>query len=416
MTHSKSIIHLLTTSDDNAASITPIVSPVSLPLTVVSFRGTEGLSLHNECRIHEVTLTWQQLADHFECESNSTELSEHMKHQRDVSEKDARVKAMIAYVKERPDTLFPSLTIFVNQAKVINRQNILNDIHLETIQIDADASRLICDGQGRTTAIKALLREYPDMGTRTISTKLIVTETKDLYEASAIIRQAFADLNGQTKKPDTSLSSYFDESKAFSRLVKDVVECQLNIEGIDAPILMRKLISLNGTIKAGQLYTLNQFSQSLCALLGTTKSKLNEALKDEDSYQSTKYLAVTFFTKAFAALPLKQLWHTAPETYTAHHKSMMFTRDLFLKGLSHLGRSMLEESMVSEDGKVNWAALDVLKTLPLTTLDDPLWLNNQIAWKDDSMKVKSVKIYKASDKKIGRVLCQKCRVFPTLDI
>lgn len=79
----------------DAASITPIVSPVNLPLTVASFRGTEGLSLHNECRIHEVALTWQQLADHFECESNSTQLSEHIKHQRDVSEKDARVKGVM---------------------------------------------------------------------------------------------------------------------------------------------------------------------------------------------------------------------------------------------------------------------------------------------------------------------------------
>lgn len=390
--------------------ITPIVSPCGQPLELFGFAGREGLSQWTDCDIFEVVMTWQQLADQFECEANSDQIPEYLKHQRDVSVKDARVKGMISYL-DRNETLFPSLIIFVN--RVSSLQTPMDAI--KRLCLQPQAERLICDGQGRTTCIKAVLPNQPEFADRTVAVKLIVTNSDSLYDekTSTLIKQVFSDVNGQTKKPDTSLSMYFDMSRPLSRMMKEVLEETLLVEG--NPVVMRDLIALNGKIKDGQIYTLKQYTDAVPVLFNQSAKTLNDMLKNEQSYAMTKEITVRFFREAFAQLPLANIVSLKGAEFKKLYKDAMFTKALFLKGLAYLGCSMFDEQL-SEGREVNWKALTVLPSLPLDTLDAPLWLDHKVCWADDEKGTAVAKIYKQSDRKIARILCQKCRVFPTMDI
>jgi len=394
-------------------ALKPIVSPINQALSVSLFEGVEGLSMNTQCSIYETRLRWKDLAQQFESEANSDLVGEEFKHQRDVSANDTRVKGIRNYLETRTDTLFPGIIIFVNNLDITNSIELNNGDRVLEANIPSDAHRLICDGQGRFTTVSEVLKSHPEWNDFTIGAKIICTNTSTLNEASSIIRQTFSDVNGHTLKPNTSLSMYFDTAKPFSRMIKEIIESDITVNGSTSQL--RNLISLNGSIKKGQLWTLKQFSDSFPVLFGSTPKALNESLEDSDLYESTKQVGVEFYRRILSQLPLEELFVSDNKQFNDIHKRSMFTKALFSKALGYVGRSLYEESINSEQ-PIDWSKLDKLATLPLDTIESEVWIKSQVSWCDDSKGFPIVKIHKSSDKKIARVLCQACRIFPTLDI
>jgi DNA sulfur modification protein DndB len=181
------------------------------------------------------------------------------------------------------------------------------------------------------------------------------------------------------------------------------------------PRQLRDLIALNGKIKTGQLWTLKQYTDAVPLLFNQSVAELNKLLVDEDAYCQTKNLTADFFKRVLQVIKFDKFFELNDKDFKAKHKSAMFSKALFVKGLVYLGQSMFEEAFTSSE-EIDWTVLEALKTVPLDTLSDDLWIKHNVCWIDSDTKIKSVKIHKSSDKKIARVLCKVCRVFPSMDI
>ena len=175
---------------------------------------------------YEGVMTFAELATHLSIEENSDSLSEQLKKQRDVDK--SRVSGLKDYWGKSTGTVFPNMTFFANRLEELDHHSISDKI-IVTAKLNKNADRFICDGQGRTTFIKELLSDPKNAqySGHTIALKLIITHTEDLRTPKAvkIIRQVFSDYHVSLKKPNKSVSKYFDTSTPFSRLLSNLLGC-----------------------------------------------------------------------------------------------------------------------------------------------------------------------------------------------
>lgn len=398
----------------NDLSQIDMVSPCNQDLRLVMLQAKEGLSESTQCDIYETTLFYEELAQHFELEKNSDQVNEYDKCQRDVD--GARIKGVTGYFQDREDTTLPSICVFVNSLEKVEQHTIANKLVVEAT-LSRSAFRFICDGQGRTGTIKSLLQnpKYEALKSHTIAAKVIVTNTTTLSEASARLRQVFSDYNGKTKTPSTSISLYFDSSKPFSNLLREIVT-NTYLPSINRPL--SAIIAANGTVKPGQLWTYKQFSSYITQYLNATESEMNKVIATSDIMVKTKAQLEIFILNTIDRLPIAELINSSSQV--SYHAKALYTKALFANGLAHVARSLVEQALANMDDSVStpvidWSKLDQLTSLPITNMADKLWLTYGVCYKEETGK-QTVKIMKGCDKIIARVLCNSLSIMPNRDL
>lgn len=129
-----------------------------------------------------------------------------------------RIPAMTNYILEqREKYVFSSLTACIDgKSSFIGIGESKHEQRIGTLTIDEDAEIYITDGQHRSAAIQAALREDPSLGDETISVVFFVNKSLDERQ------RIFKDLNYYSKKTDGSLSITYDD-KPDAILSKSVI-------------------------------------------------------------------------------------------------------------------------------------------------------------------------------------------------
>jgi DGQHR domain-containing protein len=374
-----------------------ITSPLNKALGLTLFTAKQAFGSKHNVDIFEGMITFKEFHDHFVAEKNSNEINEQYKLQRDVSEKDSRVKGIIEYIKNGA-SIFPGVTVFVTKLTVKENYTIGNK-EIVQAELAADTPRMAGDGQGRLTAINALMaslseEEIVELSQYTLAAKIIVTHTQTLYEARHIIRTTFSDYHISLKKPSSSLSLYFS-SDPYGRFMQDMLS--VTVKGV--PLI--EWISLKGKITNKQAWTLAMFANFIQTALGKSKGTLNRELASDECYEQTSLLMKKVLAEVFDTLPLEVLLGDNVKTIKQAHDKALFTKALFLTGLGYMVRSLLEDAIIN-----NALSFDVLKGLILLPLTDKTCPTlKEIGVIDEQNKIIS-----KSDKIIAKYLCRKLRV------
>ncbi|NRA79464.1 MAG: DGQHR domain-containing protein [Pseudoalteromonas sp.] len=370
-----------------------ITSPCNKPLHVVLFKSKEGIEQRG-VQCYEGVMTFKELVDHFKAEKGSEEIGEVDKKQRDVDTK--RVNGLKQYWTTSQGTVFPNITLFANSLSLKNSVTVGNKLIIEAT-LEKNADRFIADGQGQQAFIDWLLSDESntEFEDHTISFKLIVTQTESLSTPKAvqIIRQLFADYHVKLTKPNSSISKHFDNSTVLSRLMNDCLELQ-----VDSYKLKSK-IALHGKIKAGHIWTFQQFTTMMQKFLNLTNSTASKQITDEAQYEGALNLCRSYLTCIFKLLPIENI------TSTQDHEKAMFTRAIFANALGYVGRSLMDEMLL--DNSITWERIN-LKGIPIEDKSDSFWLEANVTMKDKG----TIKIIKSTDTRIGSLICRKLRIYP----
>jgi len=377
-----------------------MTSPAGTALQVVLSKSKEGIERLG-VKTYEGLFTFKQLADHFQIEAPSGEMSEAYKKQRDVDAR--RILGLKNYWHNSEGPVFPSMTIFANCLTVLETI-VIGDREIVRAELGADADRFIGDGQGRTTFIKWLVAhadadaEFLDF---TINVKLIVTNSVNLSVPSAtrIIRQVFSDYHCSVVKPNKSISKLFDTATPYAQLLNALLELPA-----DEGRIIKDRIALHGKIKQGHLCTFDQFTGVIQRFLKVTPATANKQLSEPENYSLSFELCRDFLSRVFAILPVAKL-----DTGEVTHENAMFTKAIFLNALGYVGRSLLDELLL--DDKVSWDKLSEL-SIPLVCKNDAYWQKQKVTMVDDG----SVKIIKGTDRRIGAIICRELRIYPCLEL
>lgn len=371
-------------------------SPAQSPLNLVLIKTNEAIGRRG-VSTYETTLSFKQLAAHFQVEANVDVLGEELKRQRDVE--DSRILALKRYWLKSEGAVFPSMTIFVNTLTIGATHEIGDRVLVEAV-LEMDSDRFIADGQGRTTFIQYLLANMSGCDDFTIATKVIVTHTESLSvePAATIIRQLFSDYHINLKRPNRSISKCFDKSSPLARLCLELLEVQVGASATP----LKKRIALHGKIRLGHIWTYDQFTGLISKFLGVAPSVANKQLADDAVYQQSLALCSAFLNQVGQILPFEML---DTPNFLEVHEQMMFTKAIFATAIAYVGKSVVEEMLV--DDSRNWSALRSL-SLPICSKDDKLWQTHNVTMVDDG----KVKIIKATDRRIGSLICRELRIFP----
>jgi DNA sulfur modification protein DndB len=350
---------------------------------------------------YEATLTYRELAEHFQVEQNSDTMEESAKRQRDVGA--TRVNGLKRYWATSAGVVFPSMTLFASSINVIARHAIAGKALVEAL-LEANTDRFISDGQGRTTFIKWLLNtpEAASCETYTIAFKLVVTNTATLQDekASTVMKQLFADYHKNLIKPNKSVSKLFDSSTPFARLQNELLETPFGDKTFG------ERIALHGKIKRGTLWTYDQFTNMISKFIGFSATQANKELADDNVYHDVLSLCRDWLSKIGQILPAHLL---DTDNYLEVHESCMFTKAIFAAALGFVGKSIVEEML--QNPSMTWDVLAPL-SMPITSKEDKFWQVHKVTLNDADR----VKIIKGTDKRIGSLICRELRVYPCLEL
>ncbi|WP_445766739.1 DGQHR domain-containing protein [Rheinheimera sp.] len=377
-----------------------MTSPAGKPLLLLLTKTCEPIEKLG-VETYEATLTYQELAEHFQVEANSDVLSEDMKRQRDVDA--TRVNGLKRYWSTSAGAVFPSMTFFASSINVKAQHSIAGKALVEAV-LEADADRFISDGQGRTTFIKELLASQAGEGCEnyTIAFKLVVTNTPTLNapKAVTVIRQLFCDYHINLRKPNKSVSKLFDSSTPFARLQSELLSTQFGSKTLG------ERIALHGKIKRGTLWTFDQFTTMLAKFIGFSATQANKVLADENVYNHLLSLCQAWLAKVGQILPSDML---DTDNYLEVHESCMFTKAIFASALGYVGKSILEEMLQNES--LSWEVLAPV-SMPITSKEDKYWQVNKVTMNDDGR----IKIIKGTDKRLGSLICRELRIYPCVEL
>lgn len=393
-------MNAITTDLSDINSQLAITSPSGTNLALAMFKSNEGIT-RQDVNTYEGVMTFKELANSFGIEPNSDLVDEKYKRQRDVDTR--RINGFKSYWETSKATVFPNITIFVNEIDVIEEVH-FGGKTLVSATLKSESSRLISDGQGRTTFIKWLLAQEKatEFESHTIAYKLIVTNTATLTceKSNKLIKQLFADYHRNMVKPSQSISKYFDSSTPFSQLMNALLEIQL-----DDSHQLKDVISLNGRIKRGQVWNFVQLNSLVQKFLKVTPASANKQLADEQIYTSTLALCSNFLKQIFSQIPFTEL---DTDNYLAVHEKVMYTKAVFANALGFVGRSLLDEMLI--DYERTWDELSL--KLILKDKLDKFWISNKVTQSDEG----KITIIKGTERRIGALLCRELRIYPCTEL
>lgn len=380
-------------------------APCGEAIELVGFVAKEGLGISHNATILECQMTMAELVDQIELEKNSSEMNEWDKTQRDV--KSIRVKGLKDYATTREDTFFPGMILFVAEAEELELRT-YGGRDLMKIRILPEADRHMADGQGRVALANALRKKkkYRNFDSHTFNVKVIIPHTATLLECKEMMRQVFADLHVNVKKPNASINLLFNAKDPVNSLIQGVMDIDLPF---DDSLKLKDLIAGHGNLGVGKIWKYRQLADSLRYLFKSDKKELHASLADDQSFLKMLDIAKNFFIKLLSSLPISELLQQSDiHSWKKYWDKSLYTKSTFLYGAALVGRSLIEQA--DREGRdVAWEQLEDLIELPTNTMDDELWIDNKICIRTSS---ETIKLIKGSQKEIGTVICNKLNIYP----
>ena len=275
--------------------------------------------------------------------------------------------------------------------------------------LPAKADRLFIDGQGRISAIKKCLKTNPELAQHHLDVKVIVVPTATVRESAAFASQVFSDFHKRVTKPNPSQNIFFDSEASLSRFAKELLEITKNL-GVN----FDEAIAVNGKIKHGQLYTLANMTDFISIMVGEkNKDKINALLDKEDNYNLYLALISEYILGLYKHLPLGQIQLIEKKTdWKKALDSCVLTCAIGLKALAFFGRSLIEDALINEKTSLNLSPLLAIAKMPINERGDKLWLQNEIYQHIEG----KLKIVRASEKRMARLMCNHSRVLPCREL
>lgn len=343
----------------------------STPLRCHVVRGYEGIG-----EVFTGTLTYLQFCEYFGvADTNIDELD---KMQRDTAK--GRRKSIAAYLTDREDTVFPSVTSVSTRLhfEPLGEATLNGVSQAGVLTLPVDAETILVDGQGRRLGVEDALviaeklctDKSDKLRNYTIDMKFIASNTNTLLDAKEFIRQIFSDYHFRVKKPTTSINIFFDSKSQSSNFVMQSYHyIRDNDLGFD------KLISLEGNNKT--VYTLAQFRTFLKAFTGLSEKAMNESLADESLCSMIldnlgKFIKVLNTIDDFANLDPDSITEVA----TAKKESLLCCAI----GLESLGMlfQLLADKAITTSSPINWSSLDGINDIDFSKKNLDLWKHGVI--------------------------------------
>lgn len=336
-------------------------------------------------------------ADLFEIEDQL--IPERERLQRDAEK--PRIKKIENYLINRENTVFPSACLIVTELKLEPLVEGCNEIMRATIPHTAD--RLFIDGQHRVGGISSSVEIKPELANYHLDVKIIVVPTKTIRESAAFVTQIFSDYHMSQKSPNTSQNIYFDNEGYSSLFAKELLEMCNKLD-----INFDKAVAVNGKVKHGQLYTFAIMLDFVSIMIGeNNKEKLNELLADEATYNLYLMLITDFLGGLYKHLPFNKIQSMENRAeWKAATNGCVLTCAIGLKALAYFGRSLIEDALEKEVSELDLSTISKLSELPLEEKSSKVWIDSEIYQVIDE----KLKIVRASEKRLGRLMCNKARV------
>lgn len=276
-----------------------------------------------------------------------------LRQQRDINEK--RADSFFKYMAENEQTYVSgSLTgTYNDEVEFIPLDNPFASGKLGVLKIPSTTRVALSDGQHRQRGISAYFEAFPDQGHQCIPVKL--------YFADSIERkqQIFADINGHTVKPSSSLSITFDHRSAMNKFVKELLET--------LPDIKQRVDMSNASVgaKSQKLWPIVSFKRTLCYLLGMSEKQFAQEVDSEELRGRIKQICVNFFT-GLNYLPSYQAMIEGKLDLSEVRKEKVVSHSVFLEALGVYGNALL--LTFDDSGQEQWDMMAALSCVDVTKM------------------------------------------------
>lgn len=183
-----------------------------------------------------------------------------------------------------------------------------------------DSKLLINDGQHRHTAIKAALKQKPELGIETIS--VVFFKDTNLKKT----QQMFSDLNQNAVKPTRSLAILYDHRNKFSQFIVELVDI------VDIFHNRTELEKTSISNRSTEFFTLNGIAEATRKILKTN----NEPTKDEQK------MIVSFWNEVARNIPEWNLLIKGKVTASSLRGNYVHAHTNLLNALGMTGRVLMD--------------------------------------------------------------------------
>lgn len=288
------------------------------------------------------------------CVFDDKDLPVEYRQQRDINEK--RVKEFSLYVLKNPESYVTgALTGTVdNRADFISLESQFVD-GLGVIKIPAEMKLTLADGQHREGGLKEALQMNPALKDESVPITLYFADTIERKQ------QIFADLNGHSVKPSSSLSITFDHRGDLNTFIKEVLE--------EVPDFKKKVDMASNSVgaRSTKAWPLVSVKKAFTYFLGMTENQFSSEVEKPQVRERVKELLIRFINhlhhlQHFNAMLKNQMDMTELRTdYITSHA--VFLEAVFLWGYNLLNH-------MNDQGKEDWSFMQALSKIDLTKMHD----------------------------------------------
>lgn len=255
----------------------------------------------------------------------------------------SRVPEIVKYIVDNEDSyLFSSITAAYNTNVTFKPIEDGADIGYLEMELE-DAKFLINDGQHRSAAISAALKENPGLGRERISVLLFPWESLDRAQ------QMFTDLNRFVQRTSKSLNILYDHRDRLSEFTIEVSEKVPVFKG------MIDKEKLTIPIRSSKLFTLSTLYDANEELVGSDFDK-----KDAKAYEEKLDFAVEYWNAVAEVIHDWEKVKKGELQAPALRQEKIDTHGVVLRALGGLGRVLREahpkdwKQRLSALGNLDW--------------------------------------------------------------
>jgi DNA sulfur modification protein DndB len=233
-----------------------------MKVTFPAIRGTQsGLEFYT------IMTTYNDLNKNFIFDDSDLPIE--MRQQRTLNE--SRSIAFAKYIKENSNTYVTGAVVGTvdERVKFIPLESpFVSDDSVGLLQFDADMKIALSDGQHRQRGVQIAVDEDPHLGNEQLPVVL--------YSASSIERkqQIFADQNGHTVKPSSSLNITFDHRGVLNSFIKELAD--------DIPTIKNRIDYENSSVGSlsHKFWPLVSFKKFICNIIGMNEKTFVKEVTD----------------------------------------------------------------------------------------------------------------------------------------
>lgn len=313
-----------------------------MKVTFPAIRGVQsGLEFYT------IMTTYNDLGKNFIFDDSDLPIE--MRQQRTLNE--SRSIAFAKYIKENPDTYVTGAVVGTvdERVKFIPLESDFVDSNsVGLLQFDSDMKISLADGQHRQFGIEFAVSENPQLGNEQLPVVLYTAESIERKQ------QIFADQNGHTVKPSSSLNITFDHRGVLNSFVKELAD--------DMPAIKNRIDYENSSVGSlsHKFWPLVSFKKFICNIIGMNEKTFAKEVTDIEVRARIKGI-IKEVINGFDNLPMwKDALHGSI-TPVEVRRSYIVSHAVFLESLGVWSQQMLFH--FDAVGKIDYSFMKCLSSI-----------------------------------------------------